>query len=225
MKEILKVFVGMFILSVVFFPLYLPAFAREYTDDTLITALSCIPAAVYGYFFFIEKTLYNKIGDLLGRSLFIKWLSSDGADLFYLYKTREKSSYKLFTSPQKKVCLLFLDAFEQSLKENECNFLHAFTEIKTDIAQQINKSSQIDEQMNSGRSHISIVLNLIEKRSRWKLVSGELHVYRGVLGMGGGEYKALWSYVVKKILDFESLPKEHFFDHERVLNEKIAQAG
>lgn len=58
---------------------------------------------------------------------------------------------------------MFLETFEKELRLNDYNFTYAFEEIKGDVEKAISESHVIDSSSNAGKSHASIVLNLIEK--------------------------------------------------------------
>lgn len=140
------------------------------------------------------------------------------ANLFGMFKKQKKT-------PAKKVCLEFLDSVIFEMINEKPTLASAADDIRQMVAEGIRTSKLIDTRIREGQSHAKIVYRLLESACRWKLISGELHVYRGMLGMFGGEYLALWEAIVKRYASVEDASQEQVDALRAELREGIAQAG
>lgn len=218
LKEVLRVSISISLLLICTFPVLFP-FIVDF-DDTFQEIFGYVIAFLY--VLFMGKYGYNWLRHLLNNSVFFKWLMSDGSDLIFMIKEKRKINHK---SPQKKVCIKYIEKeFENIKSGNELLKIEA-DEILASTINKIRNSEEIDEMVDAGKSHASIAYRVAEYSCRWKLISGEMHVYRGTLGMGSGGYMALWEILVSRLAFIDGLTKEDVELKRRMLREGISQAG
>lgn len=218
LKEVLRVSISISLLLICTFPVLFP-FIVDF-DDTFQEIFGYVIAFLY--VLFMGKYGYNWLKHLLNNSVLFKWLMSDGSDLIFMIKEKRKINHK---SPQKKVCIKYIEnEFENIKSQNELLKIE-IDEILDNSKNRIHNSEDIDAMIDAGKSHASIVYRVAEYSCRWKLISGELHVYRGVLGMGAGGYMTLWEILVSRLASVDGLTQDDIDLKRRNLREGIAQAG
>lgn len=218
LKEILRVSITISLILICTFPVLFP-FIVDF-EDTFQEIFGYVIAFLY--VLFMGKYGYNWLKHSLNNSIFFKWLMSDGSDLFLMIKEKRKVYHK---SPQKIVCIKFIEKeFENIKSENEL-LKNEIDDILDSTKNKICNSEEIDDMINAGKSHASIAYRVAEYSFRWKLISGELHVYRGVLGMGAGGYMALWEVLLNRLATVDGLSQDDIELKKRNLREAISQAG
>lgn len=219
MKEILRVFIYFTLFGIMLIPVFFPIIVKEFTSSILYM-FSCLPLSI-GYVYLLVRK-WDLINSFLSQSVFLEWLIAEDADLLLMIKQKKK--IKLGT-PGKKICLTFLKSEISSIIEKNEHVRLAANEIQTIATDRVNKSEYIDKAINEGQHHAKLVYRILESACRWKLISGELHVYRGVLGMGAGEYMALWNIIVSRAAALEGATEEQVEDLRQQLRDEISQAG
>lgn len=219
LKEWLKLAVCLLLFTIVLIPLCLPFIVLNLFGFFLSVPFFII-AILYVYYMW--KAGYKSLNRILSNSIFFEWIVTENADLFYMIEEKRKIKPN---SPQKKVCIKYIDSEFENIKKSNDQLKIEIDDILESTKNRIRNSEEIDAMIDAGKSHASIAYRVAEYSCRWKLISGELHVYRGVLGMGAGGYMALWEVLLNRLATVDGLSQDDIELKKRNLREAISQAG
>lgn len=219
LKEWLSVAVYLLLISVVLIPVCLPFIVLNIFGFFLSVPFFII---AFWYICYMWKKGYNSLNRALSNSVIFEWLAEENADLFYMIEEKRKIKPN---SPQKKVCIKYIDSEFETIKKSNDQLKFEIDDILESTKKRIRNSEEIDDMIDAGKSHASIAYRVAEYSCRWKLISGELHVYRGVFGMGAGGYMALWEVLLNRLATVDGLSQDDIELKRRNLREAISQAG